>query len=406
MINKLLSQNLLESQINKAIEVSVIVPTMNEEVTAARFIGWCKEGFLKIGVEGEIIFLDTSSDNTRSIAREANVEIIEVSERGLGNAYRAGKGVPRGKYVILGDADCTYDFREIKAFIEKLDEGFDLVLGNRFKGKIEKGAMPIHHQYFGSPGTSLFFKYALGIPTGDIHCGMRAMTSELFNKLPFLEPGWEYATEMIISARNNGAAITEIPISFFKEPEGRVSHHKRGSWLSPFKAGWGTLRVTFTYLFDRIFVLPGFVVGSLATFLNTLISIAPVLILEKLQLGLLAQTMLLCISIFGSGAFALGSISQYAYRRKNTISSVLVKEKIAARLFSLWMFLTLCEIVLSAYLLNRWINGSFINDSLADTNYLLSSIWISFTSLYSFMFSITIVALVGSQARRFTEVQE
>jgi hypothetical protein len=234
---------------------------------------------------------------------------------------------------------------------------------------------------------------------------MRAMTNELYNSLPFLETGWEYATEMIISARNNGAAITEIPISFFKEPEGRVSHHKRGSWLSPFKAGWGTLRVTFTYLFDRIFVLPGLVIGLVATFINTFISIAPIFILEKFQLGLLAQTMLLCISIFGSGAFALGSISQYAYRRKNTISSKLVKENIAAKLFSLWMFVTLSEIVFSGYLLYRWISGSFINDSLAETNYLLSSIWISVTSLYSLLFSITIVALVGSQAKRFTEIK-
>jgi glycosyltransferase involved in cell wall biosynthesis len=378
---------------------------MNEEICAEQFIDWCREGFSKLNLDGEIIFLDSSSDNTRQIARESGVQIVEVTERGLGNAYRSGKGVPKGKYVILGDADCTYDFRVIAPFIEKLDAGYDLVLGNRFKGKIEKGAMPIHHQYFGSPGTSLFFKHGLGIPTGDIHCGMRAMTKELFNTLPFLEPGWEYATEMIISARNNGARITEIPISFFKEPEGRVSHHKRGSWLSPFKAGWGTLRVTFTYIFDRIFVLPGLVVGALATFVNIIISIAPILILEKLQIGLLAQTMLLCISIFGSGAFALGSISQYAYRRKNTISSMLVKQNIASKLFSLWMFITLCETVFSGYLLYRWIDGSFVNDSLANTNYLLSSIWISFTSLYSLLFSITIVALVGSQAKRFTEIR-
>lgn len=387
------------------IDVSVLVPTMNEEICAEQFISWCHEGFSRLNINGEIIFLDSSTDNTRRIAGELGVQIVEVKERGLGNAYRYGKGVPKGKYVILGDADCTYDFRDIEPFIKKLEAGYDLVLGNRFQGKIEKDAMPIHHQYFGSPGTSLFFKYALGIPTGDIHCGMRAMTNELYNSLPFLETGWEYATEMIISARNNGAAITEIPISFFKEPEGRVSHHKRGSWLSPFKAGWGTLRVTFTYLFDRIFVLPGLVIGSLATFINTIISIAPIFILEKLQLGLLAQTMLLCLSIFGSGAFALGSISQYAYRRKNTISSKLVKENIAAKLFSLWMFVTLSEILFSGYLLYRWISGSFTNDSLAETNYLLSSIWISVTSLYSLLFSITIVALVGSQAKRFTEIK-
>ncbi len=391
-------------KIKGKIDISVVVPTKNEEVTTAQFLKWCHEGFDKLNLQGEVVFLDSSSDQTREIAKNLGAKIVEVSEPGLGNAYRSGKTMFSGKYVILGDADCTYDFRELGSFIEKLDQGYDLVLGNRFKGKIEKDSMPIHHRYFGSPGTSLFFKYALGIPTGDIHCGMRAMTIELYNKLPFLEPGWEYATEMIVSARNIGSKITEVPITFLKEPEGRVSHHKRGSWLSPFKAGWGTLRVTFTYLFDRIFVLPGLIMGSLATFINTIISLSPIFILEKLQLGLLAQTMLLCISIFGSGAFALGSISQYAYRRQNTISSKLVKDGIPAKLFSLWMFVSFFEIMFSGYLLYRWSNGLFINDSLAETNYLFSSIWIAFTSLYSLLFSVTIVALVGSQAKRFSEI--
>ena len=184
-----------------------------------------------------------------------------------------------------------------------------------------------------------------------------------------------------------------------------MSHHKRGSWLSPFKAGWGTLRVTFTYLFDRIFVVPGLMLGILTTFLNILVSTSPNLSLEKFQLGLLAQTMLLCISIFGSGAFALGSISQYAYRRKNSVSSRLVMPTTGARLFTLWMSMSIIEVFFSAFLLFRWLGGSFLEASLADTNYFFSSLWISFTSLYSLIFSLTIVSLVGSQARRFTEME-
>jgi glycosyltransferase involved in cell wall biosynthesis len=392
-------------KVNKGIDVSIVVPTMNEEVTALQFIRWCHEGFSKIGVIGEIIFLDISDDRTAKIAQEHGVKVVEVAKRGLGNAYGAGKGIPNGKYVIMGDADCTYDFREIGIFIEKMEQGYDLVLGNRFKGKIEKRAMPFHHQYFGSPLTSLFFKYGLGIPTGDIHCGMRAMTAELYSSLPFLETGWEYATEMIISARNYGASITEIPISFLKEPEGRISHHKRGSWTSPFKAGWGTLRVTFTYLFDRIFVLPGFLSGILSTSLNIIVAITPNLILERFRVGLLAQAMLLFIAIFGSSAFALGSISQYAYRRKNTISNILVGKKMSSKLFTVWMFLTLIEIVFSSYLIYRWASGSFENYLLSNTNYSLSSVWIAYTSIYSFASSITIVGLIGSQAKRFTEVK-
>jgi glycosyltransferase involved in cell wall biosynthesis len=388
----------------KIIDISVVVPTMNEEVTALNFIQWCNEGFAKIGLHGEVIFLDSSTDATTKIAFDHGVKVVHSPERGLGNAYRMGKGVPQGRYIVLGDADCTYDFRDLSPFIKKIDEGFDLVVGNRFKGQIEKGAMPMHHKYFGSPGTSLFFRYALGIPTGDIHCGIRAMTSDLYNALPFLEPGWEYATEMIVSARNTGARITEIPVAFFKEPEGRISHHKRASWTSPFKAGWGTLRVTFTYLFDRILVLPGITFGVIGTTLNGLISISPNLTLERFQLGLLAQTMLLCLAILGSGAFALGSISQFAYRRKNPISSGLVGKKTASTFFTIWMWMTLCEFLLTGYLLARWFNGDFNDSSLASTNYMLSSIWISITSLYSLIFSMTLVGLIGGQAKRFTEI--
>ena len=397
-------KEVMKEMTKKTPDISVVVPTMNEEVTALRFIQWCNEGFVKIGMSGEIIFLDSSSDSTTKIALDSGVRVVNSPERGLGNAYRTGKGIPKGRYIILGDADCTYDFRNLSPFVKKIDEGFDLVIGNRFKGRIEKGAMPLHHRYFGSPGTSLFFKYALGIPTGDIHCGMRAMTTDLFNNLPFLEPGWEYATEMIISARNSGARIAEIPVSFFKEPEGRISHHKRATWTSPFKAGWGTLRVTFTYLFDRILVVPGISIGAIGTFLNCLVSISPNLALERFHLGLLAQTMLLCASILGSGAFALGSISQFAYRRKTPLSSGLVGKRIVSNIFTVWMWLTFCELLLTGYLLFRWSKGDFAEDSLAATNYLLSSVWISLTSLYSLIFAITLVGLIGGQAKRFTEI--
>ena len=395
---------MIGDNIKRTVDVSVVVPTMNEEVTALQFIEWCKEGFRNSGLSGEIIFLDSSIDLTAKIAVEHGVTVINCSEKGLGNAYRVGKGIPKGRYIILGDADCTYDFRNLSPFVEKLEQGFDLVLGNRFKGMIEKDAMPFHHQYFGSPGTSLFFKYALGIPTGDIHCGMRAMTVELYNSLPFLESGWEYATEMIISARNEGATITEIPVAFFKEPAGRLSHHKRASWTSPFKAGWGTLRVTFTYLFDRIFVLPGLFIGALGTLSNVAVSSSPDSVLEKLQLGFLAQTMLLSLTILGSGAFALGSISQFAYRRKNPISSGLVQKKTAKNLFTFWMFLTFIEILFTIFLFYRWSGGLFNQTLLAETNNLLSSIWISFTSLYCLVFSLTLVGLIGGQAKRFTEL--
>jgi glycosyltransferase involved in cell wall biosynthesis len=168
--------------------------------------------------------MESSKNRTPQIARSMGAKVISVVEKGLGVAYLNGKEHIRGEYVTLGDADRTYDFRNIAPFIAKLNEGFDLVVGNRFQGTIEKKAMPIHHRYFGFPATSFIFKYSLGIPVGDIHCGMRAFKRDLFLKLPFTELGWEYASEMIVSSRNLGSRICEVPINFLKEPEGRISH--------------------------------------------------------------------------------------------------------------------------------------------------------------------------------------
>jgi glycosyltransferase involved in cell wall biosynthesis len=198
-----------------------------------QFLDWCQIGFTNANLKGEIILMDSSKDRTPQIARSKGAKVISVVEKGLGVTYLNGKEHIRGKYVILGDADCTYDFRIIAPFISKLNEGFDLAVGNRFQGTIEKKAMPIHHRYFGSPATSFIFKYSLGIPVGDIHCDMRALTRDLFLKLPFTE----YASEMIVSSRNLESRICEVPINFLKEPEGRISHQKRDGWLTPFKAG-------------------------------------------------------------------------------------------------------------------------------------------------------------------------
>ena len=253
---------------NRDYKISILIPTKNEEVTIRSFIQWCEEGMRNANVKGEIVFLDSSSDNTPKIAQSLGARVITVESLGLGYAYSKAQNLFNGEFVFLGDADCTYDFRNLSPFLAKFEEGYNFVIGNRFMGNIEKGAMPFHHQYFGSPATSLIFRKALGIPTGDIHCGMRAMAADVFNSLPFLENGWEYATEMIVSARNQNAKIVEIPIDFYKEPKGRVSHHRRSSWLSPFRAGWGTLRVTATYFIDRLLVIPGLIGLAASTLLN------------------------------------------------------------------------------------------------------------------------------------------
>ena len=384
-------------------DISIVIPTKNEEISIKTFVEWCFIGLNKAGLNGEVILMDSSSDQTAEIAKSLGAKVIIVRESGLGNAYKAAQGKVNGKIVLLGDADCTYDFRNLDLFLEKLNDGFDFVMGNRFLGTIEKGAMPLHHQYFGSPATSLIFKFGLGLPTGDIHCGMRAMTTELFNKLPFLEEGWEYATEMIVSARNLNAKITEVPISFYKDLDGRLSHHLRASWLSPFRAGWGTLRVITTYLIDRLFVIPGILVSGLATLLNLSIFLFQETYIQRLNIGLLTQSLLVFISSVGVFAFTSGVLARFAYRRNLRSMEFIANRSLTKKLFSFLVFATIIEIVLSTLALSEWTRGLGESGSQPGYNIALISGWLSFTSVYLLLLGVSIVSLIGNHAQKFRD---
>lgn len=247
-------------------EVTILVPALNESVTVREFVNWCKTGLRKAGVEGEILIVDSSSDETATIALSAGARVLKVARRGLGRAYIDAIPYVRGRYVILGDADCTYDFREITPFVNELRAGADLVMGSRFRGSIERGAMPLHHRYLGSPGTTLLADILLGLRLTDIHCGMRAMSIWSLKSLNLQSQGWEYASEMLVSAARLGLIIREVPVNFYKDVAGRVSHVKRQGWRTPFKVGWQTTQLLMIAGADFFLIPPGLVlsvVGSL-----------------------------------------------------------------------------------------------------------------------------------------------
>ncbi len=346
-------------QNDKHIDVTVLIPTKNEEITISRFIDWCNLGFENANVNGEIVLMDSSMDQTPHIARLKGAKVISVAEKGLGIAYLNGKQHISGNFVILGDADCTYDFRDIQPFLDKLNDGFDLVVGNRFRGSIEKKAMPIHHQYFGSPATSFVFKHSLGIPTGDIHCGMRGLSRELFLKLPFTELGWEYASEMIVSSRNLGAKICEVPIAFLKEPEGRVSHQKRDGWLTPFKAGWGTLRVTASYSLDRFLFAPGVILGTAGIVLNFLMLLLSESLLMELGIGNLTSSIFTAIALIGILTAGLASISHLIYYPNGKAAQLLANDRSVNFLFASTVILGAGMLVSTVVLFDRWKSGIF-----------------------------------------------
>jgi glycosyltransferase involved in cell wall biosynthesis len=252
-----------ELLIGEAVEVSIVVPCLNEELTVGEFVDWCSEGLAAAGVSGEVLIVDSSSDRSPVIAAEHGARVISVPKRGLGRAYIDAVPYVRGHIAIMGDCDLTYDFRKLDGFISAIRGGHDFVMGTRTKGEIEPGAMPTLHRYFGSPATTLMFNIIYGTRFSDIHCGMRAITREALERMELESHGWEYASEMILKAHKLRMRTTEVPVRFWKDREGRESHLRRGGWRTPWIAGWDSLRVMFLYAPDFFLLGPGVVLLAL-----------------------------------------------------------------------------------------------------------------------------------------------
>lgn len=230
--------------------ISIIIPCMNEEKT----IGSCIRKSLSIlkqeGIEGEIIVSDSSTDNSREIARSLGATIVVPREKGYGNAYKEGIQQAIGKYLILSDADDTYDLNEIPKLLNPLIENdADFVMGSRIKGKIMKGSMPLLHRYVGNPILTKLLNKLFGTNISDSHSGMRAITREAYEKLNIQSQGMEFASEMIIEAARKKLRITEVPITYYP----RKSASKLHSWGD----GWRHLRFMMLYHPTPFFYIPG-----------------------------------------------------------------------------------------------------------------------------------------------------
>jgi glycosyltransferase involved in cell wall biosynthesis len=185
-------------------ELSIVIPAMDEEITIGQFIDWCHQGIADAGVTAEILIIDSSRDRTAEIAVAKGARVLKTPKRGLGRAYIDALPYIRGRYVLMGDADCTYDFREIRPFVEKFRDGSEFVMGSRFKGSIEEGAMPPLHRYFGTPLTTMILNVMYGTHFSDIHCGMRGATRDALMRMGLVSQSWEYASEMVLKSVHLG----------------------------------------------------------------------------------------------------------------------------------------------------------------------------------------------------------
>lgn len=259
-------------------EVTILVPAVNEELTVGDFVDWCRQGLREAGVVGEILIVDGSTDATPEIALAGGARVLRAPRRGLGRAYIDAIPFVRGQFVIMGDADCTYDFRELTPFVTAMRDGYEFAMGSRWRGSIEPGAMPWLHQYFGTPVTTRALNVLFDSHFTDIHCGMRGITRDALTRMGLVSQSWEYASEMVLKSVRMGLRTTEVPVRFLKDRDGRLSHHKRSGWFSPFHAAWINLRAMFVHGAEFFLIKPGFLFLVLGLLLTLPLTFGPITI--------------------------------------------------------------------------------------------------------------------------------
>ena len=260
---------LLPAQDVEGPQVSIVIPCLDEQLTMADFVDWCVEGLEKAGVPGEILIIDSGRDRAAEIALAHGARVLKTPKRGLGRAYQDALPQIRGEFILMGDCDCTYDFRELERFVSEFQAGAEFVMGSRFRGYIEPGAMPPLHRYLGTPVTTWILNTIFGSKFSDIHCGMRGITKRAFVRMDLQSQSWEYASEMVLKSVHMKLRTAEVPIRFLKDRAGRLSHHKRSGWFSPWYAAWINLRAMFVYGANFFLFKPGLCLlflGSLLTF--------------------------------------------------------------------------------------------------------------------------------------------
>jgi glycosyltransferase involved in cell wall biosynthesis len=247
-----LTTQLVTNVDTEALEVSVVIPCLNEANSLGICIEKAQKAFADAGLRGEVVVADNgSTDGSIEIAQKAGARVVSVAQRGYGSALKAGIRSARGTFIVMGDADDSYDFSEVPRFVEEWRKGNEVVMGNRFEGEIKPGAMPWHHKYIGNPGLTALLNVLFRSGIGDSHCGMRGFTRDVFERMDLRSSGMEFASEFVIKAAQIGAKTSEIPITLWRDKRGRPPH------LRSFRDGWRHLRFMLLYAPNWLFILPG-----------------------------------------------------------------------------------------------------------------------------------------------------
>jgi Glycosyl transferase family 2 len=274
-------------------ELTILMPCLNEVRTLRGCIEQAHAFLDNSGVAGEVLIADNgSTDGSQALAASLGARVVAVPERGYGAALRAGIEAARGRLVIMGDSDLSYDFRCLEPFIKELRRGAELVIGNRFRGGIAAGAMPLLHRYLGNPVLSFIGRRFFGGPLRDFHCGLRGFQRTAMLRLDLVTPGMEFASEMIIKALQAGLRVTEVPTTLAKDGRDRPPH------LNTWRDGWRHLRFLLLYAPRWLFLYPGIALA--------LAGLAQLLLSRNVPAGSIAWPTGIHTQLFAAAALVLG----------------------------------------------------------------------------------------------------
>lgn len=335
------------------IAVSIVMPCLNEEESVEASVRKAWEGLARLGLRGEVIVVDNgSTDRSAELAAAAGARVVREPDRGYGRAHLRGFAEARGRYIVMGDCDNTYDFTDLAPLLEPLGQGYDMVVGNRFQGGIQRGAMPWAHRHIGTPIINLLLRLFTGACVGDSQSGLRAFTREAYQRMQLRSGGMELASEMVLKAARRGLRIAEVPISYAP---------RRGeSKLRTFRDGWRHLRFLLLFTPHVLFTLPGLLLllAGVATFALSFASPAGVAIGALNWQPVFAGPIFITV---GTTALALGVVSRVYASAKGIVPGDghwvrLYRERLSLEAILLGAgLLMLAGLGLDFYLFLRWV---------------------------------------------------
>jgi glycosyltransferase involved in cell wall biosynthesis len=378
----------IPAQTKREVEVSVVIPCLNEANSLGICIDKAIGAFEAAALSGEVVVADNgSTDGSIEIAESRGARVVRVAQRGYGAALQAGIAASRGQFVVMGDADDSYDFSEAHKFVLKWREGYDLVMGNRFRGGIRPGAMPWHHKYIGNPGLTALLNLLFRTGIGDSYCGMRGFSRALYDRLGVRSTGMEFAPELIIKAAQIGARITEISIVLWPDKRGRPPH------LRSFRDGWRTLRFFLLYAPNWLFLLPGFLMSFVGLVLVFWLLPGPRHLTSRIVLDLHTMVFGVIFTLMGVQIMSIGffaKVFSYAARfDRNPVSlkRLLRRVKLEHGLLA-GIIMFAAGFIGSARITWRWAESDFglLNDQLREVLFWAMWLFLGVQTIFSSFF--------------------